>query len=118
MTIELFLILLSAFAIVTSLFTEGIKHILDSLNVKYASNVVVLIVSILVGGVGTVLFYLFNDIAWTTINIISIFLMCAANWIGSMIGYDKVMQAIEQIMKNKSIAQADKLIKGAEQEKK
>lgn len=116
MTIELFLILLSAFAIVTSLFTEGIKHILDSLKVNYASNVVVLIVSIIVGGVGTVLFYLFNDIAWTTINIISIFLMCAANWLGSMIGYDKIMQAIEQIMKNKSIPATNTLIK-AENEK-
>lgn len=118
MTIELFMILLTIFATITSIFTEGIKHILESLKVNYASNIVVLIVSIVVGGGGTVLFYLFNDIAWTTINIISIFLMCAANWLGAMIGYDKIMQAIEQIMKNKSIAQADKLLKSAEQEKK
>lgn len=118
MTIEIFLILLSIFAIITSLFTEGIKHILDSLKVNYASNIVVLIVSIVVGGGGTVLFYLFNDIAWTTINIISIFLMCAANWLGSMIGYDKIMQAIEQIMKNKNIAAADKIMKSVTEKEK
>lgn len=115
MTIELFLILLSFFAIITSLFTEGIKHMLESLKIKYASNIVVLIVAVIVGGGGTAIFYLLNDYAWNTLNIISIFLMIAANWIGAMVGYDKIMQAIEQIMNNKSIAAADKIMKSIEE---
>lgn len=102
MTVELFLILLTILSIVTSLFTEGVKHFLDTLKITYASNVVVFIVSLVIGGVGTVIFYLFNDIAWTTINIICIFLMVCANWLGAMIGYDKITQAITQIMANKS----------------
>ena len=68
MTIELFLILLTTLSIVTSLCTEAVKKFLDSLNFKYASNIVVLCVSIIVGGLGTAVFYLWNNYAWTTLN--------------------------------------------------
>lgn len=102
MTFNFFMILLTILSTITSLFTEGVKHFLDTLKVKYASNIVVFIVSLVVGSVGTVVFYLFNDIAWTTINIICIFLMVCANWLGAMIGYDKITQTITQIMTNKS----------------
>ena len=97
MTFELFLILLTVLSVVTSLLTEGIKKFLDSLKVTYASNIVVLCVSIVVGGIGTSVFYMWNNIEWTTLNIICIFLMVCANWLGSMLGYDKVMQALSQI---------------------
>lgn len=97
MTVELFLILLTILSVATSLFTEGVKMLLDSLNLKYASNIVVLFVSIIVGGIGTIVFYLWNDIAWTSLNIICLFLMICANWLCAMVGYDKVMQAITQI---------------------
>lgn len=117
MTFETFLILLTILSVVTSLFTEGIKHILDSFKVEYASNIVVLFVSVIVGGVGTVLFYLFNDYAWTTLNIICIFLMVAANWLGAMVGYDKIMQAIKQIMNSKELKTAGKAIAGAQEQK-
>ena len=97
MTVELFLILLTMLSIITSLFTEGIKKFLDSLKIKYAANIVVLIVAVIVGGVGTSIFYIWNNFQWTTLNIICIFLMMCANWLGAMLGYDKVMQAIAQI---------------------
>jgi len=97
MTFELFFILLTILSIVTPFVTNAVKKFLDSLNVKYASNIVVLIVSIIVGSGGTIVFYLWNHFEFTTLNIICIFLMIAANWLGSMLGYDKVMQAIKQI---------------------
>lgn len=118
MTFETFLILLTILSVITSLFTEGIKHILDSFKVEYASNIVVLAVSVIVGGVGTVLFYLFNDYAWTTLNIISIFLMIAANWLGAMLGYDKIMQAILQIMNNKEMKAAKAITQAVTTEEK
>ena len=103
MTVEVFLILFAVFATITSLMTEGIKKWLDSLKVQYASNIVVLVAAILVGGIGTIVYYLIFDYAWTTLNIICIFLMICANWLGAMIGYDKVTQAITQLaqLKNK-----------------
>jgi len=97
MTVELFLVLLTVLSVLTSLFAEGIKKFLDSMKLEYASNILVLIVAVLVGGIGTAVFYLWNDIAFTSLNIICLFLMMCANWLGAMIGYDKVTQAIKQI---------------------
>ena len=100
MTVETFLMLLAIFATITSLLTEGVKNLLDTLKVKYASNIVVLLVAFVVGGAGTSIFYVWNQYEWTSLNVICIFLMALANWLVAMFGYDKVMQAITQI-KNK-----------------
>ncbi len=97
MTVELFMILLTMCSIITSLCTEGIKKFFDFINMQYASNIIALVVAIFVGGVGTRIFYVFNNIEMNSINCICIFLMIGANWIGSMIGYDKVKQAIIQM---------------------
>ena len=97
MTVETFLMLLAIFATITSLLTEGVKNLLDTLKVKYASNIVVLLVAFVVGGAGTSIFYVWNQYEWTSLNVICIFLMALANWLVAMFGYDKVMQAITQI---------------------
>ena len=97
MTFEIFLALLTAFSIFTSLFVEAIKTSLASSKKQWASNLLVLWVSVVVGGVGTAFFYLCNDIKFTAINIIIIILMICANWLVAMLGYDKVMQAIKQM---------------------
>ncbi len=100
MTFEVFMMLVFAFSIITSLFVESGKKFLDSLKVNYASNILVFCVAVLVGGFGTSFFYMWNDIAFTATNIISIFLMICANWLVAMLGYDKVMQAITQLKNN------------------
>lgn len=101
MTVEIFLTLLAAFALITSLLTEAVKAFLEDMNITYAANIVVLVVAVLVGGVGTPVFYMFNHYEWTSLNIITIFLMMVANWVTAMVGYDKVMQAIAQLKKKK-----------------
>ena len=100
MTFEVFMMLLFAFSIITSLFVEAGKKFLESLKVNYASNILVFCVAVFVGGFGTSFFYIWNDIAFTATNIISIFLMICANWLVAMLGYDKVMQAITQVKGN------------------
>lgn len=97
MTYEVFLMVLATLAVITSLVTNKVKEILDSKKVTYASNIVVLVVAVVVGGVGTSVFYLWNNYEWTTLNIICIFLMCIANWLAAMFGYDKTKQTIEQV---------------------
>lgn len=101
MTIETFTTLLVIFATLTSLITEGVKKAFDSFGFKYATNVVVLYVSIIVGGVGTCIFYIWNGIDVSMKNVIWILLMTGANWLGSMIGYDKVIQTVTQLKNNK-----------------
>lgn len=97
MTISLFLTLIVTLATAVSLFTEAVKKSFEGTKIKYSSNVVVLIVSVIVGIGGTALTYMFLGIPFTTPNIICMVLMAVAVWIGSMLGYDKVLQMIEQI---------------------
>ena len=96
MTIQVFLILLAIFAVCTSLLTEAMKNFCNEQGKDYASNIMVLVAAAIVGGLGTVVYYIATSIVWTPMNIICIPLMIIANWVGSMVGYDKVKQAIEQ----------------------
>lgn len=97
MTVEIFIALLVSLSTVTALVTSFVKKMLDDMNKVYASNIIVLIVSAIVGGGGTCVFYVFNDYPWNAINIVCIFMMIIANAIGSMVGYDKVIQTIKQL---------------------
>ena len=99
MTVELFLILLAVLATITSLLTEGVKKFLDAYEVKYAANLVVLIVAAIVGGAGTTLFYVLYNFPYTAQNVVCILLMIVANWLVAMFGYDKVVQVILQVKK-------------------
>lgn len=97
MTLELFVILLTICSVITSLLTEGLKKFLDSMKVTYASNMLVLVVAVIVGFGASVLAYIKMDIPFSALNIIMAFLLACGNWLGAMVGYDKVMQAIKQI---------------------
>lgn len=99
MTVAIFLILLTVCAAVTSLLTEGIKRFLDESKVAYASNVLVLFVAVVVGCGATALYYVNYQIPFNALNSVYLALMGIANWIGAMVGYDKVKQAVEQIGK-------------------
>lgn len=96
MTLTLFMTLLVVMAVCVSLITEAVKKFLDDTGVKYSSNMVVLLVAIVVGVGGTALVYLFAGIPFTIPNIVCIVLMAVAIWVGAMVGYDKVLQMVEQ----------------------
>lgn len=94
MTVEIFLALLVCFSTATSLLTEAVKKITGE---KIPYNMIVLVIAIIVGCVGTGVFYVLKGIPITSIEIIYLLLMGVANWIGAMVGYDKVKQLICQI---------------------
>lgn len=96
MTTTTFLMLLSAFSVISGLVTEAIKKLVsDKANLSY--NVLALCVALIVGGVGCGLYYQLNSIAFTVNNIIYMILMGFASGLVSMIGFDKVKQALIQI---------------------
>lgn len=97
MTITLFMTLIVVLAIAVSLLTEAVKKFFEGTKVTYSSNVVVLIISIVVGIGGTAMAYISLGIAFTPPNIVCMVLMAVAVWVGSMLGYDKVLQMVEQI---------------------
>ncbi|MCM1232331.1 MAG: hypothetical protein NC489_19595 [Ruminococcus flavefaciens] len=97
MTVTSFLILLTVCAAFTSLLTEGIKVFLDGQKIRYASNMLVLIVALVIGCGATALYYVNYQIPFNALNSVYLALMGVANWLGAMVGYDKVRQAILQI---------------------
>lgn len=95
MTNTTFLILLSSFSVLSSLVTEGIKNIAaDKVNLSY--NLVSLVAALVIGGGGTAIYYQLNAIAFTINNVIYMILMGLASGLVSMVGFDKVKQALEQ----------------------
>lgn len=97
MNVNMFLVLLTGLSTLTSLFTEAVKKFLEGTKIKYSSNIVVLLSSVFVSGMGMVSFYLISETQFILPNIIGIVLMIIANWLVAMVGYDKVVQAIKQL---------------------
>ncbi|MDE6642361.1 MAG: hypothetical protein K2K63_17765 [Acetatifactor sp.] len=96
MNTTMFLILLSAFSVISGLVTEGIKNLAND-RVNLSCNIVALITALIAGGGGTAVYYQLNAIPFSTNNIIYMVLMGLASGLVSMVGFDKVKQAIEQI---------------------
>ena len=93
MTFNMFIAFLSIGSLVSSLLTEAVKKSFQNI----ATNVIALINAVVVGLVGTIIEYILFGIELNLKNIICIALMMLCMWMGSMVGYDKVMQTILQI---------------------
>lgn len=97
MDTTMFLFLLFAFSLITSLVMEVVKKFInDKENISY--NVVTLIIAIIIGGAGTIVYYQLAALSFTINNIIYAVLMGLASGLCSMLGYDKVKQTILQIV--------------------
>lgn len=97
MDISMFLMLLFAFSTITTLFTEGVKKLVnDKANLSY--NLVALFSSLIIGSAGTAIYYQLNDMPFDTNNVIYMILLGLASGLCSMNGYDKVKQTILQII--------------------
>ena len=94
MTMNLFLMLLTIFSVVSSLVTQAIKK---TLNNKLADNLIVLLTTLIVGGAGTIVAYISFGIPFTTVNIMYAILLVLAEWLGACLGFDKVKQTLKQI---------------------
>ena len=97
MTVNLFVVLVIALCAVSSLLTEAIKKLYENAGRKYSANLIALIDAIVVGCGGTACAYLLMSIPFSTNNIVCLIMMAIVVWIGSMIGYDKVIQLVKQI---------------------
>ena len=100
MTITTFLMLLSSFSVLSGLVTEGIKKLIsDKANMSY--NIIALVVALVIGGAGSAVYYQLNAIPFNLDNIIYLVLMGLASGLCSMVGFDKIKQAVEQIVGKK-----------------
>lgn len=104
MTVTLFITILTIGSMVSGLLTEAIKKAYKNANKEYSANVIALVDAVVIGIGGTASVYSLMGIAWSINNIICMLLMAVAVWIASMIGYDKVVQLIEQIANIKEVS--------------
>lgn len=95
MTVEAFVKLLALFSVISSLTVEAIKKITTDTDKRY--NMMVMIVALIVGILGTLVYFQFTGLGFSVNNIITSILMGFASGVSSMVGYDKVKQAILQI---------------------
>lgn len=102
MSMEIFLMLLFAFSVISGLFTECIKKMMnDKANLSY--NLIALFTSLVVGCVGTAIYYQLNGMSFDTNNIIYMVLLGLSSGLCSMLGYDKVKQTILQVTNKKTM---------------
>lgn len=97
LNITLFITVLTIGAAITALLTEAIKKAYSNEGKEYSANVIALVNAVVVGCGGTAVTYMLLDIEWTVNNIICMVLMGIAVWIGSMTGYDKIIQLVKQV---------------------
>lgn len=106
MTVALFVSILTIGAAASSLLTQAVKKWYENQKKDYSSNVIALINAVIIGCGGTAVTYMLAGISWSVNNIICMIIMGICVWIGSMIGYDKVLQLVKQLGdKNTSVSE-------------
>lgn len=95
MTMDMFLILLLIVSTLTGLVVEGIKSILG--NKEYSKNILASIVSVVLSVVIGVFYCIMAEAIITAKLIIILIALVFLSWLCAMVGYDKVLQTINQI---------------------
>jgi len=99
-TLEVFLIGLMVISTSTSLVTEAVKKVLNACNVKYHADLLAGIVSaVLSVGVG-IGYVILENVGFTGQSIVCIIALAFMSWLGSMVGYDKVIAHIKSVKKD------------------
>jgi len=101
MTIEIFLMMLLACSILTTLTVEAIKKMFTDGESRKA-NIVAAVVAIVLAVAITIIYAIMFTVTVNAQYIVMIITLCYLSWLCAMVGYDKVVQAIAQITgKNK-----------------
>ena len=84
-------------SVVTTLTVEGIKKLLDGTTVKYSSNVLAAVSSVIIACAVCVIYIIMNDIVFSLKVGVEIVILMYLGFLTSTVGYDKVIQMIKQI---------------------
>lgn len=103
MGFQFILVALGIVSILTTLTVQGIKYVLDTANANYSSNILAVIVSIVLSGVGVVLFCLYTNEPFTVQIGVEAVVLMYLSFLVSTNGYDKVMQTIKQLKDRKDV---------------
>lgn len=97
MSVSLFISFLVIASALNTLVTEAVKKAYENAGLKCSPNVVALINAFAIGGCGTAASYIILGLPWNATNILALVGMIACVWVGSMIGFDRIIQTLKQI---------------------
>ena len=107
MSIQVFLTMLLACSILTSLTVEGIKKMVGDFKVKYSANIVTAIVAVVLAVAVSAGYYLYKGLTFDTVFVLMLVSLVFLSWLCAMVGYDKVMQGISQLVKAKALKEGE-----------
>ena len=84
-------------SVITNLTVEGIKKLLDRTKVKYSSNVLAAVLSVLIACAVSVIYLIMTDTILTMKIGVEIVVLMYLGFLISTVGYDKVIQMLKQI---------------------
>lgn len=84
-------------SVVTNLTVEGIKKLLNETKVKYSSNVLAAIFSVVISCAVCVIYLIMTETAFDLKIGVEIAILMYLGFLVSTVGYDKVVQMIQQI---------------------
>ena len=96
MSVSLFIAIFVGGGVVNILLTQSIKQFYYNRNESASPNVIALVSALVVGGGGTAFAYMLLGVAWTVNNILCMLAMMLFVWMGSMIGYSKILETYRQ----------------------
>lgn len=101
MTLETLLTLLLVVSILTGLATEGIKVVLKEANKRYAANALAGAVSVVLSMLVGIGYIVVIEAAITAQMVVYLIALVLLSWLVAMLGYDKVVQTITQVISYK-----------------
>ena len=117
MSISLFVSIFMGGALLTMLLTQSIKQFYYNRGAQASPNVIALINALVVGGLGTAFAYMLMKLPWTINNVLCLIAMAFLVWMGSMIGYSKILETFQQFQLWRRSNDLSKLTELLEQEK-
>ena len=96
MSVSLFVSIFVGGGMITMLLTQSIKQFYYNKGTAASPNVIALINAIVVGCGGTAFVYMLMGVPWTINNILCLVAMGLFVWMGSMIGYSKILETFQQ----------------------
>lgn len=96
MNVALFVSIFVGGGLMTMLLTQSIKQFYYNRGSEASPNVIALINALVVGGGGTAFAYMLIGIPWSVNNILCLVAMVIMVWMGSMIGYSKIIETFQQ----------------------
>jgi len=97
MTITFLTTALLLVSLVTNFTVEGLKKLLDESKVNYSSNLLAVVVAVVIAGLVSAGYLILNDITFSLKVGVQIIVLMYLSFLVSTVGYDKIVQMIEQL---------------------